>query len=234
MISAMGNAPFVVLCPLVPEAAAARAGLARRKSRGRVYTTGMGPASAGGAATSLASRIEGGVPVIVAGVGGSLVTGLRRGEVVVADSLGEAGYGAGGELVVRHPPAALDAASAALADQVAAALRRRSHPARRAPVLGVPRMVRGDERDALALSSAAIVCDMESYWLSGLAEHHPFCVVRVVADSPGRELFSLHMLADGAASLWRLAGVTAAIASLFDAASASRPASTRRFAASKP
>ncbi|MDA8039102.1 MAG: hypothetical protein M0Z69_16705 [Actinomycetota bacterium] len=207
--------PFAILCALLPEAAAVRAGLRRAGvGRGGVSIVGMGPLRAKRAAARLASVLPDGLPVVVVGVGGALVGGVVAGDLVVANALGTAD-GDGGELGVTRPPAPLPARSAAFSDQVAAALSARYPSTRQAPVLSAGRTARGPERLVLG-ASGAVLCDTESYWLSRLAERRPFAVVRSVVDSPERELVSLRTLTGGITALRRLSGVAEVLACLLE------------------
>lgn len=210
---------FVIMCALPPEALAVRAGLRVRSGPGghggRVALVGMGPARARRAAARWASVLGDGVPVIVMGVGGALLEGLRPGELVVAKALGRAQVGLDGRLRVVHPPVEPDASSARLADSLGEALGDEFGAVRLAPMISATRTARGAERAALG-ESGAVICDTESFWLARLAARRPFAVVRAIVDTPERELVSLQTVTGGVAGLRRLgeaARVVAAVAS---------------------
>lgn len=204
---------FLLLCPLPPEALAARIGLQQGGAvKGRVSIVGMGPSRARRAAARLASVLPDGLPVVVLGVGGALRGGLAAGDLVVANALGTADADGRG-LVVTRRPVQLDARSSAFSDQVAAALSDRFVSTQQAAMLSAGRTAKGPERAVLA-ESGAVICDTESYWLSRLAERRPFAVVRSVVDSPDRELLSLQTVTGGVIGLKRLADVARVLASL--------------------
>jgi nucleoside phosphorylase len=211
----VSSRPFVLLCALPPEAAAAWAGLRRAGSQARVTLVGMGPLRAKKAAARLASVLPDGLPVVVVGVGGALVGGFEPGDLVVANALGTADAD-GGELVVTRQPVPLPARSSAFSDQVAAALSGRFPSTRQAAVLSAGRTAKGPERVELGEASGAVLCDTESYWLARLADRRPFAVVRSIVDSPDRELVSLQTVTGGVTGLRRLAGVAEVISSLLE------------------
>jgi len=202
----------VFLCALPPEALAVRAGL--RLGRGQwsaVRLVGMGPHRARKASARLASSLPDGVPVVVLGVGGSLVTGFSPGDVVVANSFGLADAAPGADLCVTSEPRPLDQRSMAFADRLAAELRGAFPSTQLAPVLSANRTARGGERAVLS-ESGAVICDTESFWLARLAERRPFAVVRSIVDTPDRELMSVSTVTGGMLGLKRLADIARLIA----------------------
>jgi 4-hydroxy-3-methylbut-2-enyl diphosphate reductase len=165
---------LLVLAPLSIEARAVRSGL----PRARVVTVGMGPRRAERGAAAASKNNGSTRAVAVAGFCGALDTSLHPGEVVVASEI----RGPGG-------PRALPSSG-----MLMAALSRLGVPARMGPILSVDHLVmRRDERHELA-QTGAIAVDMESAWLASAANGHPLAVMRVVSDSPGRDLIA-HPLA---------------------------------------
>jgi len=156
---------LTVLVPLAIEHAALRG----RLPEATLVRVGMGPDKARSASAGLE---PGAGPVAVAGFCGALAPGIEPGDVVVASEVrgpdGSVVPCAGGPLV--------------------AALRRigidRVHFG---PVASAERIVRGEERTALA-ETGAIAVDMESFWAVQAAGDRPVAVLRVVSDSPEREL----------------------------------------------
>ncbi len=167
-------AELCVLSPLRIEAAAARRGA----SFGVVERTGMGPSRSATSGARLAGALPRDAPVAVTGLCGGLDPELAPGDVVVADEL----WTADGRIRIDLPGAAL----------VAAALARDGRTVRRGPLLGVERLVTGQERSQLA-TSGAVAVDMESPWLAAPLlgnGSRPLAVVRVVSDAAGHELGS--------------------------------------------
>jgi 4-hydroxy-3-methylbut-2-enyl diphosphate reductase len=157
---------LLLFVPLAVEAAAIRG----VTPGALVVRTGMGRERAEQAAQKAAAlRAD---AVAVTGFCGALRDGLRPGDVVVATEVR-----APDGTVVRCSPGPLVAALKALGiDNV-----------RVGPIVSSESLVRGDERDALA-ANGALAADMESAWLAGGAAGRPFAVLRVVVDSPSREL----------------------------------------------
>jgi 4-hydroxy-3-methylbut-2-en-1-yl diphosphate reductase len=166
----------LITAPLRLETLAIRAG-ARRL---RIQKTGMGRARSLAAVAGL----------VVMGVCGGLDERCEPGEVVIADELldGEREEhedsdarvgGAGAGLPVRF-----DCPSAR---PLAEALERRGVAVRRGAVVSVARIAHGEKRVELR-ERGAIVVDMESAWLAAGAGDRPFAVIRVVADTPSREV----------------------------------------------
>lgn len=219
---------FFLLCPLPPEAAAAKAGLllhgrSRRGGAsavgtggGRVRMVGMGTERAARACARLASGLPDGVPIVVLGVAGALTNDFAAGDLVVADALGFAEVQPRhGELAVTRDPQPFDLRSEAFGAHLAVALHERLSSTRRAPVLTTTRTVRGRERARMA-ETGAMICDTESAVFLPLAERRPFAVVRAVVDSPDRELASLRTVTGGISALKRLAGAARVIADVLE------------------
>ena len=160
---------LVVLTPLAIEARAVKSGL----PTARVVKVGMGPRRAARGAVVSSSGNGATSAVAVAGFCGALDSSLRPGEVVVASE-------------VRGPAGARPLPSSGM---LVAALSRLGVPARLGPILSVDHVVRSAERAELARTGALAV-DMESAWLAPAANGHPLAVMRVVTDSPGRDLLA--------------------------------------------
>ncbi|MGA9314081.1 MAG: hypothetical protein WBV77_05560, partial [Solirubrobacteraceae bacterium] len=81
---------------------------------------------------------------------------------------------------------------------------------RKATVVSVAHIAHGEKRVELR-ERGGVVVDMESAWLAGGAQGRPFAVIRVVADTPSREvtrpLLTLAGAARAALSLRRVAAV---------------------------
>ncbi len=113
-------------------------------------------------------------PVAVVGMGGAVVDGIEPGDVVVATG------------VLAHDVAPIGLPGA---EKVAKSLGAAGFTVHTGPVASVSELAVGVRRQELA-DQGAVAVDMESAWL---LEHHrgPAAVVRVVTDSPSRELRSL-------------------------------------------
>jgi 4-hydroxy-3-methylbut-2-enyl diphosphate reductase len=177
----MMQAPqLVVATALRLEALAVRSAL----PRARVVRTGMGPRRAGAAAGRLASGTPA-AALAIAGLCAGLDPRLRPGDVVVAS-----------ELRGPHGVLALPSARPLLE-----ALARRGLRARLGPLVSVDHLVRGDERARLH-AQGAIAADMESAFLAAAAGGAlPLAVLRVVVDTPGRELARPATLLNGLRAL---------------------------------
>jgi 4-hydroxy-3-methylbut-2-enyl diphosphate reductase len=143
--------------------------------------------------------------VAVAGFCGALDSTLHVGEVVVASEI----RGPGGR---RTLPSS---------GMLVAALSRLGIPARMGPILSVDHLVRGGERDELA-ETGAIAVDMETAWLASAANGHPLAVMRVVSDSPGRDLIA-HPLATAVGGLRAYRALARAVPALETWAKATGP-----------
>jgi 4-hydroxy-3-methylbut-2-enyl diphosphate reductase len=180
---------LLIAAPLRLEAWAISAG-----ARGtRVHRTGMGPRRARAAAPRLRDRP--GAALLVMGFGGALDEHSEVGDVVVADAV----QGPDGTPV-----------ACAGAQKLADAFERRGLRVRRGTVASVARLAMGDARVQLR-EAGAIAVDMESVWLAPGAGGRPFAVVRVISDTPARELTN---------PLLTVAGVARAMAALRRAAGA--------------
>jgi 4-hydroxy-3-methylbut-2-enyl diphosphate reductase len=73
------------------------------------------------------------------------------------------------------------------AEPLTEALECRGIAVRRGGVVSVARIAHGEKRVELR-ERGAIVVDMESAWLAAGARGRPFAVIRVVADTPSREV----------------------------------------------
>jgi 4-hydroxy-3-methylbut-2-enyl diphosphate reductase len=172
-------ARLLVLTPLRIERAAVR----RRLPGAMVMRSGMGAAD-----SRAAAFVAAGIPadaVAVAGFCGAVAGGLRAGDVVVASE-------------VRGP----EGVTVCAVRPVVAALAAQGIVPITGPIASADHVVHGAERGALA-ATGALAVDMESAWLASAAAGRPFAVVRVVLDTPSRELYRpLATLAGGVAA-WR-------------------------------
>jgi 4-hydroxy-3-methylbut-2-enyl diphosphate reductase len=185
----VAQAGLLVLAPLRFEA---RAVSARSGPNTIVARTGSGPARARAAAEALAVAAHPGA-VAVAGVAGALVPDLAPGTLVVADRvIDEQG----------RRIASLESATL-----IAAALQRRGLPVVVGTVATSDRIVRGGGRSDLA-ARGAIAVDMESAALLNQPWAAATAVVRAVADTPEREVWSLRTLSGGARALAALRAAT--------------------------
>ena len=171
---------LLVITPLRIE----RAALRRRLAGALVLRSGVGAARARSAAL-VAARIPADA-VAVAGFCGAVAGGLQAGDVVVASE-------------VRGPAGVTACASGPL---VAALAELGIAGVHVGPVASVDHLVRGAERGVLA-GAGTLAVDMESAWLAPAAGERPFAVLRVVLDTPAREIYRpLATLAGGIAA-WR-------------------------------
>ncbi len=181
----------LVAAPLRLEALAIRAG-ARRL---RIHKTGMGRERSHAAVSKL--RDDPAAALVVMGVCGGLDELCEPGDVIVAEELLD------GE---QAPDRRIECASAG---PLSEALERRGVVVRRGGVVSVARIAHGEKRVELR-ERGAIAVDMESAWLAAGAGGRPFAVVRVVADTPSREvtrpLLTLAGAGRAALSLRRVAG----------------------------
>jgi len=179
-----------VIAPLRIECAAVRRGL----PGALVLRSGMGAARARSTALR-ACRIPADA-VAVAGFCGAVAGGLRAGDVVVASE-------------VRGPTGVTPCESGPVVAALAALGLERVHVG---PVASADHLVRGAERAALA-REGALAADMESAWLAPAAAGKPFAVLRVVLDTPTRELYRpLATLAGGFAAWQALRRAAPALA----------------------
>jgi len=153
----------LVLAPLAVEALAIGRG-----HRFRVVRTGMGPKRSRRAVRRLSD--EPAETIVVVGVCGALDPALEPGDVFVADE-------------VRGPTTSFRCD----ADDVASALHAAGLRVARGTLVSTDHVVRGPERQSLRDAGARAV-DMESAYLAPLADGRRFAVVRVVVDTPSREI----------------------------------------------
>jgi 4-hydroxy-3-methylbut-2-en-1-yl diphosphate reductase len=160
----------LVAAPLRLEALAIRAG-----ARGlRIQRTGMGPERSKAAAALLPS--DPATVLVVMGVCGGLDERCEPGDVVIAEQLLDGTHEQEDRRV-----------SCRSAEPLAEALERRGVSVRRGTVVSVAHIARGEMRTRLR-ERGAIAVDMESVWLAAGARRRPFAVIRVVADTPSREV----------------------------------------------
>lgn len=183
----------LVAAPLRLEALAIRAG-----ARGlRVRKTGMGPERS--RATAVLLRSDPAAALVVMGVCGGLDEQCEPGDVVIAEQLLDGTHDAQDRRV-----------ECLSAEPLAEALERRGVSVRRGTVVSVAHIARGETRTRLR-ERGAIAVDMESVWLAAGMRHRPFAVIRVVADTPSREvtrpLLTLAGVVRAALSLRRTAAV---------------------------
>ena len=167
------RAHLVVLAPLSIEARAIRSAL----PGALILRTGMGRtrstrAITGGLPERTTRILEEAGAVAVAGFCGALDPSLRPGDVVVATQ-------------VRGPDGTRPCPSAGI---LAAALTAMGIAARVGPLVSTYHVVSGSERERLRQETGALAVDMESAWLARAAGDRPFAVLRVVVDTPRREL----------------------------------------------
>jgi 4-hydroxy-3-methylbut-2-en-1-yl diphosphate reductase len=172
------GARLLVIAPLRIECVAVRRGL----PDALVLRSGMGAARARSAAP-VAARIPADA-VAVAGFCGAVAGGLHAGDVVVASEL----RGSAGVTACASGPLAAALAALGIAR------------VRVGPIASVDHLVHGAERRVLA-GQGALAVDMESAWLAPAAAGRPFAVLRIVLDTPARELYRpLATLAGGLAA----------------------------------
>jgi 4-hydroxy-3-methylbut-2-enyl diphosphate reductase len=192
---------LLIAAPLRLEAWAISAGIRSnptrsRPPRARVHRTGMGPRHA----QAMASVLLGlpGAALLVMGFGGGLDEHSDVGDVVVADAV--------------QGPDGMGSVACAGAQELAGALERGGLRVRRGTIASVARLAMGDTRVQLR-DAGAIAVDMESVWLAPGAGERPFAVVRVITDTPARELtnplLTVSGVARGMAALRRAAGALA-------------------------
>jgi 4-hydroxy-3-methylbut-2-enyl diphosphate reductase len=136
----------------------------------RVLQTGMGPRRSRESVATLAS--DPARRLLVMGFGGGL------------DELGEVGDAVVADAVLGPDDERVECAGS---EELAAALLQGGMTVRRGVVASVERIAMGDARTRLRARGAAAV-DMESVWLAAAAAQRPFAVLRIISDTPGREL----------------------------------------------
>jgi 4-hydroxy-3-methylbut-2-en-1-yl diphosphate reductase len=144
--------------------------IARGWPQARIHRTGVGPRRARAAVPALLR--DSSEALLVLGFGGGLLEDSEVGEVVVAEQ-------------VCDP----DGTRLRCADAPALGRVLESHglEVRCGVVSSVTRPAMGKTRVRLR-EGGAIAVDMESAWLAAAARGRPFAVVRVLSDTPGREL----------------------------------------------
>lgn len=140
----------------------------------RIHKTGMGRTRSHAAVFKL--RNDPAVALVVMGVCGGLDETCEPGDVVVAEELFD------GEQIDEDRRLACPSACS-----LGEALERRGVVVRRGSVVSVARIAHGEKRMELR-ERGAIAVDMESAWLAAGALGRPFAVIRVVADTPSREV----------------------------------------------
>jgi 4-hydroxy-3-methylbut-2-en-1-yl diphosphate reductase len=194
-------AGLLILTPLGVEAAAVRRGA----PGARVVRAGMGRRRARRTAQLLAG--ESPRAIAVAGLCGALDPALRPGDVVVAREL-------------RDPDGRAIHCSGGAA--VAAVARARGLRVHEGTIATCARPVTGAHRERLRAATGALAVDMESAWLADAApEGVPLAVVRVVVDTPVREL--RRPIATVAGGLRALRALRRAAAALADWGAAVEP-----------
>lgn len=168
-----GSGEPLVLAPLRIEARALRAGLGNET----VVHAGLRGKHQARVHAAAAARSG---PVVVAGVAGALQTGMRPGDLVVAEELRSA------RETTTLPATAL----------LTAALRRAGHTVHTGPVVESDRAVDGPERERFA-AAGGIAVDMESARLVESLPGRVAAVVRVVTDTPEQGLRSPAVLRNG-------------------------------------
>ncbi|MFF1904625.1 1-hydroxy-2-methyl-2-butenyl 4-diphosphate reductase [Kitasatospora sp. NPDC058218] len=189
----MKPAPLLVLCALGPEVWALRGGDWRGAAGGPpvLVRTGVGRRRAGHTVRRLLTSAPGGYgAVVVAGFGAAVAPGITPGDVIVADGVRDA---EGNLFAVDSGP------------ELSRALKTRGLTAHTGVHHTADHVVRGLERRALHLQGALAV-DMEAAAvLAALQEIRPAlpaAVLRVVVDTPERELLRPGTLPAGVRA-WR-------------------------------
>jgi 4-hydroxy-3-methylbut-2-en-1-yl diphosphate reductase len=145
----------------------------------QVRRTGMGSERSLAAARKLL-RERPAIAVLAMGFCGGLDESSGPGDVIVADRLLR-------NAVTGRDERPVEPTACAGADALAATLASRGLRVRRGMVVSVAQPVRGRRRTEFRMRGA-IAVDMESAWLAFGLEGWPFGVVRVVVDTPAREL----------------------------------------------
>ena len=144
--------------------------IARGRPGARVRCTGVGPRRARAAVPGLLE--DPAQALLVLGFGGGLLADSQVGEVVVADET----VAPGGARMRCADTSAL-----------IGVLESRGLTVRCGTVFSVTRPALGKTRVRLR-EAGAVAVDMESAWLAAAARGRPFAVVRVLSDTPSREL----------------------------------------------
>jgi 4-hydroxy-3-methylbut-2-en-1-yl diphosphate reductase len=173
-------ARVTVLTPMGLEGAAVRRGAPWADVR----RTGMGPKRA--ARYARTHDHSDAAAVVIAGFCGALDPSLEPGDVVLASEL-------------RGPDDTVTCADATI---LAGVLRRGGLRVHVAPIASERSVVSGPRRRRLAQSGAA-AADVESAWLAPSAGGRPLYALRVVLDTPGRELRNPVASATGTVAAYR-------------------------------
>ncbi|WP_326686668.1 MULTISPECIES: 1-hydroxy-2-methyl-2-butenyl 4-diphosphate reductase [unclassified Streptomyces] len=198
--------PLLIACALGIEHLALRRGLGRPgpapggdghggTGHVRLLRSGMGPQAARRAVTGAleGEAVRGGTAVLATGFCAGLASGMRPGDLVVADETRDASG--------HTPCTGTELLAAALAPY---------GTVHTGPLAGSDHVVRGAERAALH-STGAIAADMESAATLGAAAsgtaRRPVAAVRVVVDAPGHELIRVGTLRGGISAFRVLRGV---------------------------
>lgn len=142
----------------------------------RVRTTGMGPTKALAAVPRLLE--DPAAALVVVGFGGGLPTGSKLCEVVVASEV---------LTIDEHGCVAAERIPCEAAGALGDALGEHGIAVCRGAVASVEEIVTGEARARME-ASGAVAVDMESAWVARAAQGRPFTVVRVLSDTPEREL----------------------------------------------
>lgn len=142
----------------------------------RVRTTGMGPQKALAAVPRLLEDTA--AALVVVGFGGGLPAGSKLCEVVVASEV---------LTIDEHGHAAAESIPCEAADALGDALGEHGIEVCRGAVASVEEIIIGEARARME-TSGAVAVDMESAWVAQAARGRPFTVVRVLSDTPEREL----------------------------------------------
>ncbi len=195
----------LVISPLGIEALAVRSAAPGL----RVRTTGMGPHRALDAVPGLLA--DPAAALVVLGFGGGLPADSKLCEVVVASEV---------LTIDEHGRQAGESVSCEAAGALASALGGQGIAARSGVVASVREIIVGEAR-ARMQRSGAVAVDMESAWVAQAAKGRPFAVVRVLSDTPERELRQrlpvgppLPSVADGLRAISALRQVGAALGRL--------------------
>jgi len=187
------SSELLIAAPLRIEARGLRAGA----QSARVVRTGMGPARSRRAAERLAR--DPASCLAVAGFAGALDERARPGDVVIASALSAAETCAA--VPLERPPLETPRSEA-----LASCLEARGFRVHTAPLVSMPKVVKGAERTILAGRGFAAV-DMESAWLAQGATGRPVAVVRIIIDGPRHEIARPAFLAQMFRAYRGLAGI---------------------------
>jgi len=195
----------LVVSPLGVEALAVRSAAPGL----RVRTTGMGPRRALAAVPGLLA--DPAAALVVLGFGGGLPAGSRLCEVVVASEV---------LMIDEHGRPVGESVPCQAAEALADALREHGIEVCGGAVASVEQIITGEARARME-ACGAVAVDMESAWVARAAQGRPFTVVRVLSDTPERELRRrlpvgppLPTVADGLRAMSTLRQVGAALGRL--------------------